>query len=76
MNSVKIKIPLSHTKMVSGGANFGIELSRWLQSQGLVREKDYTWSLGIDLKTVTFIFVAGQETYASLLALKWSGEQH
>ena len=75
MNCVKIRVPESYAGMIAGRANFGIELSHWLRDQGLVREQDYTWSLDSALNTVTFVFNTGHESYASLFALRWAGQQ-
>lgn len=72
MERVKIKVPDTYLSMIAGRSNYGIELSLWLQEQGLIRERDYTWSLDSTLNTVTFVFNSGQESYASLFALKWA----
>ena len=52
-------------------ADFGIELSRWCQSHGLIRDVDYTWAYMADTKTLHFKFY-GNPSFASLFALRWS----
>lgn len=53
-------------------ANLGIELSRWCQEQGLVREQDYAWAFIPDREEIHFKFFGEDPAFASMFALRWA----
>ena len=56
-------------------AAFSVELSRWCQSQGLINSIDYNWHFIPDAKQSVFYFGEHCESYATLFALKWAGNE-
>lgn len=58
-----------------GSAQAAIEMSYWCKDQGLVRDIDYDWAFMTNKKEIHFRFYNGNDSYATLFALKWAGNE-
>ena len=56
-------------------AVFSAELSRWCKDQGLISGIDYNWHFIPDEKQSVFYFDKTAESYATLFALRWAGNE-
>jgi hypothetical protein len=48
----------------------GVEISRWLKSQGLIIGKDYTWMVKSDARQLHFMFNGDAEAWATLITMR------
>jgi hypothetical protein len=53
-------------------STLGIEISRWCQEHGLVRNQDYAWWYMLSERTLHFKFYGEDESFATLFALRWA----
>ena len=53
-------------------SHMGIELSKWCQDQGLVRDQDYDWAFMPNDRAVHFRFYGENESFSTLFALRWA----
>jgi hypothetical protein len=51
-------------------SNRGVEISRWLKSQGLIIGKDYTWMVKSDQRELHFMFNGDAEAWATLITMR------
>jgi hypothetical protein len=51
--------------------NIGIELSKWCQENGLIRDRDYDWALMPGDNEIHFKFYGEDQSFTSMFALKW-----
>lgn len=69
---IKVIVPWKDKRL---GAQFSVELSEWCIEQGLIRSVDYHWHFIPDEKIVVFYFDKRVESYATLFALRWAGNE-
>lgn len=48
----------------------GIEISRWLKSQGLTIGRDYTWMVSTKDRELHFLFNGEAEAWATLISMR------
>jgi hypothetical protein len=53
----------------------GIQMSHWCKERGLEREKDYSWAFLADCKEIHFQFYNESESFSTMFALKWAGNE-
>jgi len=53
----------------------GIQMSHWCKERGLEREKDYSWAFLTDCKEIHFQFYNESESFSTMFALKWAGNE-
>lgn len=58
------------------GAELSIKLNHWCREQGLKDFTDYSWQLKPQEKVTVFYFEDHIESYATLFALRWAGNEH
>lgn len=51
--------------------NRALEIVHWLNSEGLVNNVDYVWSVNPATETTDFKFTEGKEMYTTLISLKF-----
>jgi len=67
-----VKIPYNDQR---GAAGVAIEMSYWCRDHGLVRDLDYDWAFITAEKEIHFRFFNDNDSYATLFALKWAGNE-
>jgi len=48
----------------------GMDISRWLKSQGLTIGKDYTWKVNMVERELQFMFNGDAEAWATLISMR------
>ena len=48
----------------------GVDISRWLKSQGLIIGKDYTWKVNMVERELQFMFNGDAEAWATLISMR------
>lgn len=74
-NTIKINWP-TRTKgywRLFEASNFGIEIKRWLEEQGLILNRDFVWKVNTVERTIDITFLI-DSSYATLVALQFSSQ--
>lgn len=48
----------------------GVDISRWLKSQGLTMGRDYTWKVNMAERELQFMFNSDAEAWATLISMR------
>ena len=48
----------------------GVDISRWLKSQGLIMGRDYTWKVNMIERELQFMFNGDAEAWATLISMR------
>jgi hypothetical protein len=68
---LKLKLDNHERDEFGWRGNLGIELSKWCQELGLIRDQDYSWALMTGINEIHFRFYGEDQSFASMFALKW-----
>lgn len=48
----------------------GVQISRWLKSQGLTMGRDFTWRVNLADRSLEFMFNGDAEAWATLISMR------
>jgi hypothetical protein len=65
-----ITLPFKNLPGPGDESDRGVQISRWLKSQGLIIGKDYTWRVDQDKKELQFMFNGNAEAWATLITMR------
>lgn len=69
---IKVEVPWKEQR---NGAQVSLELSYWCQDRELIEGIDFWWNFVPAEKKTVFYFDDDKETYATLFALTWAGNE-
>jgi hypothetical protein len=67
-----IVVPYNNQRDAAGEA---IAMSQWCRDMGLERNTDYDWTFMTGKKEIHFRFFGNKESYSTMFALKWAGNE-
>lgn len=67
-----VVIPFKHQRLATG---LSLEMVYWCKDQGLQRDTDFEWRFVPSKKEIQFYFYGDKESYATMFALRWAGNE-